>query len=358
MYEFIQLLLSGIHENSKGNSRRDYIYKTDASGKFALCLAAEYGGIKAMRLLMEFAPPDSSQQLSVLKYAMNSNKIDVLEILLGSSSRETSKFKNYVHLVIAKNKKRSSASHRTTKNNDDIDEIMPHIITTYNFSYANYDGDGFTPLLLAAKCGNAKGFKLLWEKAPEDKTKLLKEKTTDVRYRKLNILHLCAEQQKQNQDNQTIEFVYNTKQKTIQMKDENLQSSISDKADGHITICKYLFDRTVNLSNDILEDLLYDEDDEGNTPLHLACEQGYRNMCELLIGKMIDLSKNDRYLMVQDLKKRTPLHECAQTGDLKLAEILLSSRPNEPKGKSSRELLDAMRDSFGRTPLHLACVKG
>lgn len=359
MCQFIKLLIANVNEKHNFNAKIAYVNMTNASGKFALCLAAENGGTQAMKLLMEYSTPDASQRLLALQCAVTSNRPEILEALINSfHSNKPSKFKRLIHLVIAQNKNRSKPSVDTTKDVDDIDKITPYIITTYNSSDDDYDENGFTPLLLAAKCGNFNCFKLLLDKTL-DKSKLLEKKTRDRLYRKLNILHLCAEQQNQSKDNDVVVFVYNSKQKTIKVKDETVPVPISDKTDGYIDICKYIFsNKQLSLSDSFIEFLLYDEDDEGNTPLHLACEQSYGSMCQLLVGKMEELSKNNRYLKVQDLKKRTPLHECAQNGDLELLEILLSPKTNTNKDKQNKELLDTTRDDLGRTPLHLACVKG
>ncbi|CAF3821991.1 unnamed protein product, partial [Adineta steineri] len=105
----------------------------------------------------------------------------------------------------------------------------------------------------------------------------------------------------------------------------------------------------------LTEQLLYASDDEGNTPLHLACEQGNLPVCKELVTGMKKDESDLGYLEVVDFKDRTPLHECALLGNMALLQILLPSGLNK---STAKQILDRVRDSDGKTPLHLACAEG
>jgi ankyrin repeat protein len=58
---------------------------------------------------------------------------------------------------------------------------------------------------------------------------------------------------------------------------------------------------------------------------------------------------------VEDFKQYIPLHLCAKFGNHTLIRILL---PNTMDKQIISKALNDIRDIDGRTPLHLACIKG
>ena len=80
---------------------------------------------------------------------------------------------------------------------------------------------------------------------------------------------------------------------------------------------------------------------DGATPLHLACEFGHKETAELLLrrGSKVD---------TQDTAGVTPLHWACQRGDTATAGLLTEHGAD----------VNAARNSDGSTPLHLACQSG
>lgn len=75
--------------------------------------------------------------------------------------------------------------------------------------------------------------------------------------------------------------------------------------------------------------------DDGQTPLHIACIQGYNGMVEYLIS-------NGAQATLQDISGATPLHEAVRYGNVECAKMLLD------KGAKVNA-----KDSLGKTPILL-----
>ena len=86
-----------------------------------------------------------------------------------------------------------------------------------------------------------------------------------------------------------------------------------------------------------------DEKDDlwGRTPLHIAAEEGHKEIAELLIAKGADVNAKDSVGF-------TPLHEAAFYGQNEIAELLIA------KGAD----VNAKDDNFVGTPLHRAAYYG
>ena len=86
-----------------------------------------------------------------------------------------------------------------------------------------------------------------------------------------------------------------------------------------------------------------DEKDDlwGRTPLHIAAEEGHKEIAELLIAKGADVNAKDSVGF-------TPLHEAAFYGQNEIAELLIA------KGAD----VNAKDDNFVGTPLNRAAWKG
>ena len=92
------------------------------------------------------------------------------------------------------------------------------------------------------------------------------------------------------------------------------------------------------------------QDEDGNTPLHVACQRGKQNMVSLLIKA--SLSNNN--LLITNKKGQTPLHLAAASGHKDTAEALLSS----VTGSSTHHDLLTATDNEGCTVFHTACSNG
>ena len=92
------------------------------------------------------------------------------------------------------------------------------------------------------------------------------------------------------------------------------------------------------------------QDEDGHTPLHVACQRGKQNMVLLLIKA--NLSNNN--LLITNKKGQTPLHLAAASGHKDTAEALLFS----VTGSSTHHDLLTATDNEGCTVFHTACSNG
>ena len=92
------------------------------------------------------------------------------------------------------------------------------------------------------------------------------------------------------------------------------------------------------------------QDDFGNSPLHLACEQGSAEIAVMLLNKQMRLVQDpQQQLRLVNHLQRTALHICAYEGFSEIAYELIS--------KSVEAQLE-VTDRDGCTALHLACARG
>uniref|UniRef100_A0A1X7TQA2 Uncharacterized protein n=2 Tax=Amphimedon queenslandica TaxID=400682 RepID=A0A1X7TQA2_AMPQE len=96
--------------------------------------------------------------------------------------------------------------------------------------------------------------------------------------------------------------------------------------------------------------LIFVQDEDGNTPLHLACQHGRQNMVSLLLKA----SLSNGNLLITNKKGRTPLHLAVASGHKDIAEALLFS----VTGSSTHHDLLTATDNEGSTVLHTACSNG
>ena len=89
------------------------------------------------------------------------------------------------------------------------------------------------------------------------------------------------------------------------------------------------------------------QDEDGNTPLHVACGDGQQYIVSLLLKAT--LSNNN--LLITNKKGQTPLHLAAASGDKDIAEALLFS----VTGSSTHHDLLTATDNEGCTVFHTAC---
>ena len=87
-------------------------------------------------------------------------------------------------------------------------------------------------------------------------------------------------------------------------------------------------------------DLVFSQDNDGRTPLHMAASDGHEGVAELLLSNKANVDARDQ-------NGRTPLHEAAASGHQLVAKLLLEHKA----------VVDAT-DHNRRTPLHSAASYG
>ncbi|KAM7354586.1 NF-kappa-B inhibitor cactus isoform 1-T2 [Cochliomyia hominivorax] len=87
----------------------------------------------------------------------------------------------------------------------------------------------------------------------------------------------------------------------------------------------------------------YQQNDDGDTPLHLACISGYVDV----VAALIRMAPHPCLLNIPNDEAQTPLHLATLTAQPKIIRMLLIAGA-EP----------TVRDRHGNTALHLACISG
>ena len=126
-----------------------------------------------------------------------------------------------------------------------------------------------------------------------------------------------------------------------------LNKSIPSVSVDWLRKVKYLLDSPQDLHTTNLH--INAQDKDGNTPLHLACQKGKKDIVSLLIKSFHSCS----YFLIANKKGETPLHLVAAVGSIEAAEALLFS----VTGSLCYELF-AARDNKGCTVFHTACSNG
>jgi len=88
-------------------------------------------------------------------------------------------------------------------------------------------------------------------------------------------------------------------------------------------------------------DLVFNEDSTGNTALHVAAQNGHKDVAELLLANRADVNAKTK-------KGITPLHEAAEHGHKIVIELLLANKAD----------VNAKTSVVGQTPLHVALNYG
>ena len=87
-------------------------------------------------------------------------------------------------------------------------------------------------------------------------------------------------------------------------------------------------------------DLVSSKDGNGETPLHWAACEGYKDVVEFLLANRAEVNAKDNI-------GQTPLHAAAEKGQKVVADSLLANQAEVN-----------VRDNDGQTPLHLAAFNG
>jgi ankyrin repeat protein len=300
-----------------------YANLQDANGKTALCRAAEKNHIQSVKLLLLHV--DNDQWETTLVSAVKSGNRVILNIILDACNHQLILNIPILHLACKLNNGRRIAEQPFMMTeaivSTDEDYITAYLVENLHLNIlSDYNKEGYTPILLAARFGFVDCVKYLLSTS-KNVEQQLEEHTKDHEY---NIFHVCVQHERR----------YTLKNSTDS---------------GHFAICKFIFED--HKYKHIANRLLCEQDNEGNTPLHLACKHGNIRICELFVNHMGE----NTYLFVEDLKQRTPLHVCAKFGNHALVKILL---PDTIDKKVAVQALNDTKGMDGRTPLHLACIEG
>jgi len=87
----------------------------------------------------------------------------------------------------------------------------------------------------------------------------------------------------------------------------------------HLRVVKYLL--TLELMD------LNVQDNDGNTPLHIACENGNIDIAKALLTALGNLESMD--LNIQNNDGNTPLHKACENGNIDVAKALLTAGANQ-----------------------------
>jgi ankyrin repeat protein len=148
-----------------------YVNRTNASGKTALCIAAEQGRVESVkRLLVHWSPDDERQKLEI-ESAVKLNNREILTAILDKIGLE--KQPQILHLACKYNKNRDVAACKDSMDITNItgcDNITGSIAERLQSAIYQTDEKGYTPLLVAAHFGHYKCVKYLSEKLSAKKT--------------------------------------------------------------------------------------------------------------------------------------------------------------------------------------------
>lgn len=100
--------------------------------------------------------------------------------------------------------------------------------------------------------------------------------------------------------------------------------------EGHKSIINLLIQNQLEISKG---------DENGLSPLHLACDNGLISICKLLIENQADIN-------MQDGENMTPLHVACQRKNSDVVEVLLENKADL-----------TLCDNYGKTPLHVICER-
>eukprot|EP00054_Salpingoeca_dolichothecata_P018052 m.110188 g.110188 ORF g.110188 m.110188 type:complete len:1047 (-) comp22707_c2_seq2:318-3458(-) len=353
-YDMVQLLIEEAADDDKGK----FLSATDREGNTALHLAIENGYPKVAELLLK----NGSRAIAVnqvgrtpLHLAAELDSPEICRLLI-------ERYGVQGQHILTQDHNGFMPIHRGALHNSVNavryllkQEASPHHVNSG-------DKEGFTPLLLASWKGHKEMAALLLQNGADpylsdsvDKTVLhwaveemhgelvtfLLENIPDIS--KLlrsedrgdrTVLHAAAEKGAVEIAANILRHAEPPDHDFLLEADNDFEQNVMHVAAsfGRLPFCKFL----IKMNNN----LLFDEDEDSNTPLHLAALQGHSSTCEALIvaGASVTAT-NDR--------KWTPLDCAAVNGQEDVIEVLIDNQaPLDPL------------DNNGVTPFMLACMHG
>tara|TARA_A100001015_G_C15015666_1_gene725381 strand:+ start:42 stop:1628 length:1587 start_codon:yes stop_codon:yes gene_type:complete len=96
----------------------------------------------------------------------------------------------------------------------------------------------------------------------------------------------------------------------------------------------------------------YEYENDGDTPINLACKLGFLNIVKLLMDKEVNME-------YRDLMNRHPIHSASINGHVEIVDYLISKNTKFKDIKISDEWFgDDSEETIYFSPLHFACFKG
>ena len=189
-----------------------------------------------------------------------------------------------------------------------------------------YVEEDLTPLHIAAIKGNLEGFKLIFVNALYTNPANEREKLTP--------LHIAA----QNGHFEICKYIHeNVEDKNPLSKNGRTQFHIA-VSNGHVEICKLMIKKVFDINS---------ADIYGETPLHVAARNGHVEICRIIIQNMKDKKQVEHLELIlkhraeplyspacfksvaiknhADLKGKTPLHLAAELGYFEICQLLIDN---------------------------------
>ncbi|CAF0917111.1 unnamed protein product [Didymodactylos carnosus] len=321
-----------IRQDKKQRNLDQYVNMRNSDEQTALTIVTNRGFAECVKELIKLTNESNLSMESAIK----SNNIAILDKYLEKyeNSQQALGGSGIHRLVNVNQKSCLYLLHLACKYNND--DILAHICKKDELKekpeqLSVKDDNGYTPVLVAAKYGNNKCIKYLIENHKPD-LKIMKEK---IKNEKKNILHLCAE--------------------NCKIPPPSPPPPPPTRQNGHIEICKLIIKEYKSL----LEDVDYD----GNSPLHIACKYGHKDLSEMFLTAIIEdnKSKLQGYLLKKNSKSSTSamggtaLHEATMNGHIDILKLMFKKMD----GIEIKEFLDYQcKNNDGQTLLHMACAKG
>ncbi|UJR19978.1 hypothetical protein I4U23_023112 [Adineta vaga] len=332
-----------------GQPYNQFILQKDTDGLTAVCIAAGRSfeqSVEELLKMYQCSPEDQSCDIE-LEHGVSSNNKKILDKIYQkhkSCSYHQGKdtYKYLLHLAAKFNNDREVyVGANDNEHNQQRDNVSHIISTTYSpNAWEKPNVEGYMPVHIAAHYGNNAFIQYAIKNVKDGKKYVCQ--TTQNR-RKINALHICAEQSISS---------------PLSPDETKTEKNTNTK---HLEICKTL----LSLNSPYVEILFQAGDNDKNTPLHLAARKDNKEVFTYLLkhGKKLkhpnlkDDKEDNMYGITEphNCRGRTPLFECAEYNHISLMEELLSTDANS---KTWKETLDQLKDENKITCLHIACNKG
>ncbi|XP_019853321.1 PREDICTED: uncharacterized protein LOC109582800 [Amphimedon queenslandica] len=268
--------------------------------------------------------------------------------------------------VAAKTSNGSTVLHITCQYSDSL-PILKHLVENHQLDLCAVNDEGMAPIHLACKKGRLNLIQYIIEHIPSS-LELPQSKHGRTPF----LIAVYFNQL------EVIKYLISKKCNLSATDDKGSGAVHTSVARGHLNVLKYLIDNNYcnpNATNhqdhvpihiavaaeqfEILEFLLRTrlsilinvQDEDGNTPLHLACMWRQTKTVSRLSSAYLSTNIN---ILITNKKGQTPLHLAVASGHKDTTEALLSS----VTGSSTHHDLLTATDNEGSTVFHTACSNG